>query len=66
MPRLQVELLVCPQPECRQIGANPSWQGLRGYCVGSVQKGTAHPKARMVPVSFSGKAPEPVEKSVKV
>lgn len=52
MPRLSVELLVCPDPSCRHIGKLPHQHGLKGYCVGSAQHGTAHVKARMVPVTF--------------
>jgi hypothetical protein len=61
MARLKVELLVCPH--CRHVGKLPHLHGLKGFCVGSVQHGTAHTKVRMVSVSFSGKAPELVEVS---
>ena len=66
MPRrLQVELLVCPDPGCRQIGRNPSWQSTKGYCVGAIKDGTAHKKARMVPVVFK-EVPAAVETGAKV
>jgi hypothetical protein len=59
--RLQVEMLVCPV--CSLIGRRPNnAESLRGYCVGSIQEGTGHRKARMVPVQFQGQAPE-VEKA---
>jgi hypothetical protein len=61
MARLEVGLLVCPEPGCLQVGRNPSWQSTKGFCVGSVKEGTAHRKARMVPVLFKGKAPKVVE-----
>lgn len=54
-PRLRVELLVCPH--CRHIGKVPLYQGLKGFCVGSPSKDTAHKKVRMVPVQFSAPAP---------
>ena len=60
MPRLEVELLVCPDASCQQVGKRPYDGGLKGYCVGSAEKGTAHKKRRMVPVVFEGKAPEKV------
>jgi hypothetical protein len=67
MARLEVELLVCPEKDCHQAGKLPnSAESLRGYCVGSLQNGTAHRKARMVSVTFKGKAPEPVETEAKV
>lgn len=59
MPRrLRVELPVCPEESCQQIGKLPTTQSLKGYCTGSAVNGTAHKKRRMVPVLFTGSAPE--------
>lgn len=56
MPRrLQVELPVCP--ECGQVGKLPFADGLKGFCVGAAEKGTAHKKQRMVPVVFKDAVP---------
>ena len=66
MPRLEVELLVCPEPSCRHVGKLPHVHGLKGYCIGSLEKRTGHKKARMVLVTFKGQAPKPVETGAKV
>lgn len=58
MPRIEVELPVCPEPSCHQVGKVPTAQGLKGYCVGSVSAGTGHKKRRMVPVVFTAPAPK--------
>jgi hypothetical protein len=59
MPRrLKVELPVCPEKSCSQVGKVAFESGLSNFCVGSVQKGTAHKKRKMVPVLFTGSAPE--------
>ena len=56
--KLEVELPVCPEPTCNHVGKLPYGAGLKGFCVGSPEKGTAHKKRRMVSVAFSGSAPE--------
>ncbi len=55
-PRLRIEHPVCPA--CHHVGKIPYGAGLKGFCVGSATKGTAHKKRRMVPVEFTAPAPK--------
>lgn len=50
--KLRVELPVCPEPGCGQVGklANPGVMGVKGWCVGAEGKG--HPKRRMETRTF--------------
>lgn len=59
MTRLEVELPVCPEASCGHVGKLPHREGLKGYCVGSPENGTAHRKRRMVPVTFTAPRPDP-------
>lgn len=56
--RLKVQLPVCPEPSCRQVGKQPTTQSLKNYCTGSASKGTSHKKRSMVPVEFTAPAPK--------
>lgn len=51
--KLEVELFVCPEPNCRQIGKRPiSDVGgtVKGYCRGPIR--APHKKRKMVPILF--------------
>lgn len=57
MPRrLRVELPVCPKSDCGRVGKLPVSISRKDWCNG----GTEHPHrtVRMVPVLFTGSAPE--------
>lgn len=49
---LEVELLVCPHPECHRVGKLPlgTNTALKGWCTGPRLSG--HPKVRMEPRRF--------------
>lgn len=51
--RLEVDLFVCPEPDCRQVGKRPITDvggTVKGFCKGPLK--APHKKRRMVPVRF--------------